>query len=76
MSKDDFLNAFAPINIVTVGGFVAVKYFKNRMAIGDLDYIIDPEWIRDDEIKAPLKDAITSVAEKEKLEHHWMNDNL
>ena len=68
MSKDDFLAAFAPINVVTVGGFLAVTYFKNREATGDLDYMIEPQWAQDDEIKSPLKNAINSVAKKEKFE--------
>jgi len=76
MSKSDFLAAFAPINVVTIGGFLSVTYFKNRESTGDLDYMIDPEWIEDDEIKTPLKDAINSVAKKEKLELDWMNDGL
>jgi len=76
MSKSDFLAAFAPINVVTIGGFLSVTYFKNRESTGDLDYMIDPEWIEDDEIKTPLKDAINSVARKEKLELDWMNDEL
>jgi hypothetical protein len=76
MVKNDFLAAFAPINVVTVGGFLAVTYFKNREATGDLDYMIDPEWIEDDEIKIPLKTAIDSVADEEMLEFDWMNDDL
>ncbi|TVY14152.1 hypothetical protein LARI1_G007779 [Lachnellula arida] len=76
MSKDNFLAAFAPINIVTIGGFLAVTYFKNRNATGDLDYIIDPQWAQDDEIKVPLKVAINSVAKKENFEGDWMNDSL
>ena len=76
MNKDPFLQAFAPINIITTGGFLAVTYFKNRAATGDLDYQIDPEWIKDEEIKAPLQAAIISVADKEHMEDDWMNDSL
>ncbi|TVY86968.1 hypothetical protein LAWI1_G006884 [Lachnellula willkommii] len=65
MSKDNFLAAFAPINIVTIGGFLAETY-----------YIIDPQWAQDDEIKVPLKMAINSVAKKENFEGDWMNDGL
>ncbi|TAQ85333.1 hypothetical protein B7494_g6343 [Chlorociboria aeruginascens] len=76
MAKNDFLYAFAPINVVTVGGFLAVSYFKNRETTGDLDYMIDPQWAQDDEIKSPLKDAIDLVAQEEKFESEWMNDGL
>lgn len=76
MSKNDFLAAFAPINVVTVGGFLAVTYFKNREATGDLDYMIEPQWAQDDEIKSPLQEAINAVAELEKFEFDWMNDGL
>ena len=76
MGKSDFLVAFAPINVVTVGGFLAVTYFKNREATGDLDYMIDPQWAQDEEIKSPLKGAIRSVAKKERFELDWMNDGL
>jgi len=76
MTKSNFLTAFAPIDVVTTGGFLAVTYFKNREATGDLDYMIDPQWAQDDEIKTPFKEAIESVAEKEKFEDDWMNDEL
>ncbi|CZT48537.1 uncharacterized protein RSE6_09246 [Rhynchosporium secalis] len=76
MEKKDFLAAFAPINVVTVGGYLAVTYFGNREATGDLDYMIEPQWANDDEIKSPLKEAIILVAEEEKFEYDWMNDDL
>jgi len=76
MTTYDFLTAFAPIDVVTIGGFLAVTYFKNREATGDLDYMIDPQWAQDDEIKTPFKEAIESVAEKEEFENDWMNDGL
>ncbi|KAK2629903.1 hypothetical protein QTJ16_000723 [Diplocarpon rosae] len=76
MSRNDFLNAFSPINVVTVGGFVAVKYFGNRMSTGDLDYMIEQEWAEDNEIKLPINNVIKAVAEKEALEYNWMNDEL
>ncbi|RDL35155.1 Uncharacterized protein BP5553_07086 [Venustampulla echinocandica] len=76
MGDNDFLATFAPIDVVTVGGYLAVTYFKNREATGDLDYMIDPQWAQDDEIKFPRKFAIKSVAKKEKFEFDWMNDGL
>ncbi len=76
MGKDDFLAAFAPINVISAGGFLAVKFFKNRDATGDLDYMIEPQWAKDDEIEFPLKRAIESVAKKERFEDDWMNNDL
>lgn len=76
MSKNYFLVAFAPINVVTVGGFLAVTYFKNREATGDLDYMLEPEWAQDNEIKSPFQAAIALVAKMEKFELDWMNDGL
>ena len=31
-----------------------MTYFKNRDSTGDLDYMIDPEWVDDGDIKTPL----------------------
>jgi hypothetical protein len=76
MSNSPFLIAFAPINVVSAGGFLSVTYFKNREATGDLDYMIDPEWANDDEIKDPFEAAIRSVAETQRLESDWMNNGL
>ncbi|CAL3970764.1 hypothetical protein PZA11_007197 [Diplocarpon coronariae] len=76
MAKNDFLGAFAPINVVSAGGYLAVTYFENRQATGDIDYIIDPQFRKDDDIKTPLKEAIRSVAKKEKFDAEWMNNEM
>lgn len=41
---DPWLIAFAPIQIITAGGFLAVSNLKNRDSTGDIDYLIEPEW--------------------------------
>jgi hypothetical protein len=45
-----------------------VTYFKNRPATGEPDYMIDPQWSQDKEIKSSLRNAINSVVRKEHLE--------
>ena len=37
MGENPWLIAFAPIRLITAGGFVAVSYLKNRESTGDLD---------------------------------------
>lgn len=76
MAKNDYLGAFAPIDVVSTGGFLAVTYFKNRKTTGDIDYIMDPEWIGDNDIIIPMRDAIKAVARKNRLEYKWMNDDM
>lgn len=76
MNNNPFLTAFASIEVVTAGGFFAVWYLKSRKATGDLDYIIDPEWSSDDEIKIPLREAVFEVARKLKIDRKWMNEEM
>ncbi|ESZ91176.1 hypothetical protein SBOR_8441 [Sclerotinia borealis F-4128] len=76
MEKSNFLTAFAPIEVVTAGGFLAVWYLKSRESTGDLDYIIHPEWSSDAEIKSPLQEAVWAVAEKCNFNMKWMNDEM
>ncbi|KAF7854180.1 hypothetical protein EAF04_010477 [Stromatinia cepivora] len=76
MEAHQFLTAFAPIEVVTAGGFLAVWYLKNRDATGDLDYIIHPEWSSDNEIKEPLHKAVLAVAQKCNFNQKWMNEEM
>lgn len=76
MGHDPFLVGFAPIEIITAGGFLAVCHLKNRESTGDLDYIIDPEWATDPDIQVPLKKAVLTVAEKCDFNEDWMNEEM
>ncbi|KAF7912673.1 uncharacterized protein EAF01_001694 [Botrytis porri] len=76
MGHDEFLVGFAPIEIITAGGFLAVCYLKNRESTGDLDYIIDPEWATDADIQVPLEKAVLAVAEKCGFNNDWMNQEM
>ncbi|KAF7950858.1 uncharacterized protein EAE97_002410 [Botrytis byssoidea] len=76
MANDPYLVAFAPIEILTAGGFLAVWYLKSREATGDLDYIIHPEWSTDDEIKEPFHEAVLKVGKKLNFNRKWMNEDM
>ncbi|PGG95143.1 hypothetical protein AJ79_10231 [Helicocarpus griseus UAMH5409] len=62
--------------MITAGGFLAVNYLKNRNATGDLDYLLAPEWAADEEIKAPLREAIENVAKDLTFNEKCANDDM
>lgn len=49
-------------------------YLKNRQATEDMDYLLDPEWAKDDDIRTPLREAIVAVAEMHGYSHDWANE--
>lgn len=65
MGKDPWLIAFAPIRLVSTGGFPAVSYYKNRESTEDVDYIIQPDLAGDKERLDAFKQAILSVADED-----------
>lgn len=74
MGRDDWLIAFAPIRLISAGGFLAVSYLKNRESTGDVDYLIDPEFADDKEIQNAFHEAVMSVAEKLHFPTDWINE--
>ncbi|KAJ5837154.1 hypothetical protein N7447_003180 [Penicillium robsamsonii] len=76
MGRDDWLVAFAPIRLISAGGFLAVSYLKNRESTGDIDYLIDPEFADDKEIKNAFHEAVLSVAEKLHFTDDWINEAM
>ncbi|KAJ9202190.1 hypothetical protein DTO164E3_3119 [Paecilomyces variotii] len=76
MGKDEMLAAFAPITFLSTGGFLALRFLKNRQSTGDLDYLLEPEWSRDNDIKAPLHDAIKRVTRRLNFADDWLNDEM
>jgi hypothetical protein len=76
MGRSMWLAAFAPIRLITAGGFLAVSYLKNRDSTGDIDYLIDPEFVGDKEIQNALKDAVRSVAEQLHYNYEWINEAM
>ncbi|KAI2069825.1 hypothetical protein LOZ37_005200 [Ophidiomyces ophidiicola] len=76
MGKDPILAAFAPIQLIAAGGFVAVWYLKSRASTDDLDYLLEPEWAYDEDIKRPLRRAMVTVARALRLHRHWINEDM
>lgn len=76
MGKDDWLIAFAPITLLSAGGFLAVSFFRNRESTGDLDYLIEPQWAHDKDVKAPLQDAMQRAARNLGFIDDWANEEL
>lgn len=76
LGENPFIAAFAPITLMASGGFFAMTHFQTRKTTEDLDYIVDPEWAHDEEIKTPIRNAIGLVAEKHKYMTDWANDNM
>ncbi|KAJ5106149.1 hypothetical protein N7456_002824 [Penicillium angulare] len=76
MGKNPWLIAFAPIRLISAGGFIAVSYLKNRDSTGDLDYLIDPEFAGDKDIEGALKGVIISVADQLRYNRKWVNGEM
>ncbi|KAL4872746.1 hypothetical protein BDV12DRAFT_161447 [Aspergillus spectabilis] len=76
LGKFDFIVAFAPIKLITAGGFLAVNYLKNRDTTKDLNYLLDPEWATDEDIKKPLEQAISRVSESLQISKQWANEDM
>lgn len=76
MGRDDWLIAFAPIRLISAGGFLAVSYLKNRESTGDVDYLIDPEFAEDKEIQTAFHEAVISVADKLHFTNDWINEAM
>lgn len=76
MGGDPWIVAFAPIRIISSGGFLAVSYLKNRDSTGDIDYLIDPEFAGDREVQAALRTAIHAVADRFEFTNKWINEDM
>ncbi|EEQ92452.1 hypothetical protein RJZ56_002966 [Blastomyces dermatitidis] len=76
LGKNAFIVAFAPIKIIAAGGYFAITYLKNRTATTDLDYIADPQWAADEEIKKPIQEAIFEVSTALNYNEEWINEDM
>lgn len=76
MGKDEWLFAFSPITLLSAGGFLAVNLFRNRESTEDLDYLIEPKWTHDDDIKGPLRSAMVRTARHLGFAEDWANDEM
>ncbi|OJJ31252.1 hypothetical protein ASPWEDRAFT_176341 [Aspergillus wentii DTO 134E9] len=76
MGKDEWLIAFAPITLLSAGGFLAVNFFKNRDSTGDFDYLLEPQWAHDNDVKGPLHSAVTRTAKRLGFIEDWANEEM
>lgn len=76
MGKDGWLIAFAPIILISTGGFLATNYFHNRDSTGDLDYLLEPQWASDNDVKRPLQNAMVRTANRLGFSEDWVNDDM
>lgn len=76
MGKDQWLIAFAPITLLSAGGFLAVNFLRNRKSTGDLDYLLEPQWAHDNDIKGPLHTAMVKAARQAGLTEDWANEEM
>lgn len=76
MGQDVWLIAFAPIRIISAGGFLAVTYLQNRESTGDVDYLIEPSLAGDKEVQGALHEAVRSVARKLEFNKDWFNEAM
>ncbi|KAK2742766.1 hypothetical protein FQN55_007707 [Onygenales sp. PD_40] len=76
LGKDVFIAAFAPIKVIAAGGYFAITYLHNRSATTDLDYLSDPEWASDNDIKQPFNKAIVKVGRALDYNEEWVNEDL
>ncbi|KAL4797426.1 hypothetical protein BDV19DRAFT_45306 [Aspergillus venezuelensis] len=76
LGRFDFIVAFAPIKLITAGGFLAVNYLRNRDTTKDLNYLLDPEWATDEDIKGPIEQAILRVSQRLGIRENWANENM
>lgn len=53
-----------------------VTYLKNRDSTGDLDYLIEPEYVGDADIERALEAAVREVAFRLGYNDEWMNDAM
>lgn len=76
MGENIWLVAFAPIQLISAGGYIAVSYFKNRDSTGDVDYLMHPEFAADKEIRTAFEQTILAVAKKLEYTRDWINEDM
>ncbi|CAG8927397.1 unnamed protein product [Penicillium salamii] len=76
LAGNPWIVAFAPIQLITAGGFLAVSYLKSRESTGDIDFLFDIEFAGDKEIRTAFKEAVVDVAEQTGFHREWINDSM
>ncbi|EEP82028.1 predicted protein [Uncinocarpus reesii 1704] len=74
MGEDALIYAFSPITIISPGGYVAVTFFQNRASTEDIDFFIDPEYARDQDILGAIRKAMRQIGRSLDLGESWIND--
>ncbi|KAF3482281.1 uncharacterized protein GIQ15_05040 [Arthroderma uncinatum] len=76
LSKDAFITAFAPIQLLCSGEFLCLKYLKCRSTAFELDYLLDPEWSKDEDIKTPLYASMATITRQLGYDEDWLNEDM
>jgi hypothetical protein len=76
ISKSEYLSAISPVRCISIGGFLAVKYLKNRQITTDIDYLLDPHLLGDEEAVQELTEAVSRASVRLDLDLEWFNSEL
>ncbi|KAJ5325760.1 uncharacterized protein N7506_008862 [Penicillium brevicompactum] len=76
MSQNPWIVAFAPIELITAGGFLAVSYLKNRESTGDIDFLFDSEFSGDRDIHKAFRECALAVAKRLGYNRKWINTSM
>lgn len=66
----------APIRFLTIGGMLAVIFFRNRTATKDIDFLLDPNVDAVPEYRDEVLKVIRGVARRQGFNNDWMNDDM
>jgi hypothetical protein len=58
--------------LVSAGGFLAVTYLKCRENTGEIDYLLDPEFV-DEDVRNAFREAVRSAAVQLGYNEDWVN---
>ncbi|KAK2739765.1 hypothetical protein FQN57_006462 [Myotisia sp. PD_48] len=67
-----FITAFNPLRLLTAGPLYAVNYIESRPSYPAAEFIMEPEWVNDPDMKIPFLEAIARVSETLNLSKTWM----
>lgn len=76
MGKNPWIVAFAPIQLLTAGGFLAVSYLKSRESTEDIDFLFDTEFAGDEDIQKAFGECAETVAKRLGYSTDWINHSM
>jgi hypothetical protein len=53
-----------------------VTFLRCRQSTEDFDYLLEPQWAYDDDVKKPLNRAIENVAKVLEFDPEWANEDM